>query len=335
MRPYGGVISVINIANELVLAGLDVRLVTMSRFKGLEHQLYTEPIYCRDREDIPGCFPQVDIAVATQWETVEHILTVSRLQPRAKTFYFIQDYEVNFLPEEDTRSRSRVIETYSHIRRKVVKTEHLREQIVRHDPVCFKISPGMDLDAFYPRTPPEGRHARRVLCMARPRTPWRGFHTMCRVFSALHRQAPDIEFVLYGTDDLSEHETTMGFPYANRGMVSHRELPALYNSAAIYCDFSLAHGFGRTGVEAMACGCACVLTESGGVSEYAMDEWNALLRGPSDEVELAAAIMRLMRGPELRAYFARNGMETVRGYSDRVAARQMLELFRTAQAGQL
>jgi glycosyltransferase involved in cell wall biosynthesis len=335
MRPYGGVVSVINIANELVLAGLDVHIVTMSRYKGLDHQLYTEPIYCRNRNDIARLFPRVDIAVATQWETVDHIVKVSQLQPEVKMFYFIQDYEMSFLPEHDTINRQRVIETYSRIKRKVAKTEHLREQIRQHDPVVLKMSPGMDLDSFYPRVSVDDGRARRVLSMARPKTPWRGFETMCRVFEQVHNRHPEAEFVLYGTDDLSEQESAMRFPFTNKGMLSHRELPDLYSSCAIYCDFSRSHGFGRTGVEAMACRCACVLTDSGGVSEYAVDEWNALLCDAEDADGLTESILRLLRGPELREHLGRNGARAVTAYSDRAAAGQMHELFLRALEGEI
>jgi GT2 family glycosyltransferase len=334
MRPYGGVISVINLANELVLAGIDAKIITMSRYKDLEHQLYTEPIFCRDRREIPELFPEVDIAVATQWETVDHIQQVQQLQPLAKKFYFIQDYEVNFLPREDTQRRQQVIDTYSKIKWKVVKTEHLRQQVCAHHTAVFKISPGMDLDSFYPQSIPDGDDARqrRVLCMARPATPWRGFDTMCSVFEKVHAELQDVEFILYGTADLSEYQSQMRFPVTNRGMLSHRELPNLYRSSAVYCDFSHAHGFGRTGVEAMACGCACVLTESGGVSEYAIDGWNALLCPPGDVEGLAAAVLRLLRGPELRSYLSRNGTQTVKKFSDRIAAGQMNSLFTLAMA---
>ena len=335
MRPYGGVISVINMANELVLAGAQVHIVTMSRYKGLDHRLCTEPIYCRDRERIPDLFPQVDIAVATQWETVRHILRVAELQPGVKTFYFVQGYETVLVDQDDETQRQQVTDTYSAIKRKVAKTDYLCDLVRQHDPVVYKINPGMDLDNFYPRDVDQPSRCRRVLAMARPNMPWRGFGTMCRVFGEVARLCPDVRFVLYGTDDLSDNEAQMSFPFENSGVVSHRELPALYSSCAIYCDFSQAHGFGRTGVEAMACGCACVLTESGGVSEYARDGWNALLCPPDDVPGLVASVVRLLEDPELRRKLAANGLASVQQYCDPVAAHQMHDLFRQALKGEI
>jgi glycosyltransferase involved in cell wall biosynthesis len=337
VEPFGGVLSVINIANELILSGADITILTMSRYNQFpDHRLYTAPIAVQERSEIAELFPQVEVAVATQWETVEHILRVRELHPEVETFYFAQDYEVNFLPEDDAEGRQRVRETYRQLRRKVVKTEYLRERISEIDPVVFKIIPGMDLDTFYPRrVATNAERSRRVLCMARPNTPWRGFDVMCGVFAKVHEAWPQAEFLLYGTDDLGPYAQDLQFPYTNYGRLAPRDLPELYSACAIYADFSHAHGFGRTGAEAMACGAACVLTESGGVSEYAINEWNALLCETGDVEALVQVILRLLRNPELRAYLSRNGVATVGKYQDRTAAKQLYDLFRRACAEEI
>jgi glycosyltransferase involved in cell wall biosynthesis len=173
--------------------------------------------------------------------------------------------------------------------------------------------------------------------MARPATPWRGFDTMCRVLQIVHRARPETEFVLYGTEDLSPYEHQMRFPSTNLGVLPQRQLPVLYSSCAIYCDFSSAHGhgLGLTGLEAMACGCACVLTDSGGPSEYAIDGWNALVRPPGDAEGLAQAIICLLEGGELREYVASNGLVTAGRCSHRNTTEQLLGLFQRALADEI
>jgi len=336
IHPYGGVISVLNIANEMILQGVDVKLLTMSTYNSISHPMYTEPISFAGRSAIVDLFPDVDVAVATQWETVDHICRLAQRRPRVKTFYFVQGYEVVLVDPNDAKKQQEVISTYSRIERKVVKTEYLREQVLQHDPVVFRISPGMELDSFYPRSSKaHPDRDRRLLAMIRPDMPWRGFDDLCRVFEAIHQTGTDVEFVLFGSDDLSHYADAIRFPFTNCGRLSPKDLPELYSSCAIFCDFSHSHGFGRTGVEAMACGSACVLTESGGVSEYAVNGWNALLRPVGDHEGLAQAVTCLLTSPDLRRYLERNGLATVRPYSDRVAATQMLDLFRRAVHGDI
>jgi glycosyltransferase involved in cell wall biosynthesis len=70
------------------------------------------------------------------------------------------------------------------------------------------------------------------------------------------------------------------------------------------------------------------LSDSGGVSEYARDQFNALIVPRGDAVATAAAVIKLLSGDELRATLVRNGADAVRRYSDQVATESMLELIR-------
>jgi GT2 family glycosyltransferase len=333
--PFGGVIVAANVANEMVVRGHDVKLFNISTRNSFDHRLYTEPASFRRRELAAERLPETDIIVATQWETVEHVARFAERHPHVRTFYFVQGNETVLLPEEDRERRRRVEETYRQIRRKVVMTEYLRQCIVPHDPTVFKVAPALDQDTFYPCALVHPDRRKRVLCMARPDTPWRGFDTMCQVFEAVHRARPDTEFVLYGTADLERHE--LRFPYVNAGVLPQRDLPRLYSSCALYCDFSHGHGhgLGLTSLEAMACGGACVLTESGGPSEYAVDGWNALLREPGDPEALAEAITCLLDDAAFREQVAGNGLATAGRYSHRHTADQLLGLFRRALAGEI
>jgi GT2 family glycosyltransferase len=335
LQPYGGVIVAVNVANEMVVRGADVKLFNISRYNEFDHQLYTEPASFRRREDAAVHFPEVDIAVATQWETVEYIARVAERRPHMRTFYFVQDYEAFFIPEEQKDQRQKAIDTYAMIGRKVVMSEFLREAVSQHDPTVYKVCPALDLDTFYPRPSDVSARRRRVLAMVRPETPWRGFDTLCRTLEIVHRERPETEIVVYGTDDLAEYASSMRFRYTNLGRLSQRQLPQAYSSCGIYCDFSHFHGLGLTGLEAMACGCASVLTDSGGVSEYAIDGWNALVRPPGDAEGLAQAIICLLEGGELREYVAGNGLVAAGRCSHRKTTEQLLGLFQRALADEI
>ena len=69
-------------------------------------------------------------------------------------------------------------------------------------------------------------------------------------------------------------------------------------------------GFGLPPLEAMACGAPVVLTDSGGVRDYARHEDNCLLVPPRDPQALAAAMLRILTDPVLADCLRRAGPPT-------------------------
>lgn len=93
------------------------------------------------------------------------------------------------------------------------------------------------------------------------------------------------------------------------------EMAAFYNRCDIFVFPSLAEGFGLPALEAMACGCAVVTTDCGGVGSFARPEANCLMVPPGRPAALADALRRLASDPELRARLARAGIETAQSFS--------------------
>jgi glycosyltransferase involved in cell wall biosynthesis len=82
-------------------------------------------------------------------------------------------------------------------------------------------------------------------------------------------------------------------------------------------------------VEAMACGLPVVATGISGIPELVEDGVNGLLVAPDDPGELAAAILRVARDPELARRLGAAGRVTVaeRFDGERLAA-DLVRLFR-------
>ena len=60
------------------------------------------------------------------------------------------------------------------------------------------------------------------------------------------------------------------------GVLRRDEVADLLRRSQLFIDLSEYQAFGRTGLEAMACGCTTILPEAGGSDEYAIDGSNCL-----------------------------------------------------------
>jgi glycosyltransferase involved in cell wall biosynthesis len=105
-----------------------------------------------------------------------------------------------------------------------------------------------------------------------------------------------------------------GFPAEALRASTEAEMAAFYNRCGVFVFPSLAEGFGLPALEAMACGCAVVTTDCGGVSTFARPDENCLMVPPGRPELLAEAIGRLVRDPALRNRLAQQGLATAAGF---------------------
>jgi GT2 family glycosyltransferase/glycosyltransferase involved in cell wall biosynthesis len=325
----GGVISICQLAREMMLAGHDVKFVTESRVSEPERlNLWLQPLVYRDDRHLIEEFPKSDIVVATFWTTAHHYMR--RLRERDPNFvsaYFIQDYESWFYPEQDGINRRNVIQSYLATERHIVKSQWLAGMVNQHGPHCEIVPLGLDLGIFYPRRrrPPSRP---RVVSAAHPgyESARRGFASTVDVFRRIHEARPDVELVFYGADP--SVMPSLPFEYTNMGvMFDQRCVAELLSSADVLLDASLWQGFGRPGLEAMACGTVPVLTNVGGLHEYAVDGENSILVAPRDVTAAASGILRLIDDPKLYSRLADCGLKTAERFSHIDEGRRHLELY--------
>jgi glycosyltransferase involved in cell wall biosynthesis len=96
---------------------------------------------------------------------------------------------------------------------------------------------------------------------------------------------------------------------------SDREIADYYNKSHIFISTSLKEGFGLPALEAMACGCASIVSDCGGISEYAADGHNCLIYEPGNRAQLKDALDTLFNSPELRKKLGMNGSVTASRFS--------------------
>lgn len=321
----GGVLSVVQLVNELILLGVEARIVTLYQYPEIKSwKFYFTPIVFKNERELISGFPESDIVVATHWTTAPWVAKILATGKAKTSVYFLQDYESWFFPESDNESRVKVKDTYAMIDHKIVKSSWLQDMIQNDGYQSKKIWLGMDLDVFYPRD--IIRNSKPViLAMARPRTPRRGFGTLIDALSIVKNNLYDVDIVLFG-DDLSSQ--TIPFDFIGKGVISNQDqLAELYSSADIFIDASDFQGFGRTALEAMACHTACILTNVGGVNEYAKDEYNCLLLPPKQHEKVAHATLRLLNDSILKAKIIDGGINTASEYSLKQEAKNTYDYF--------
>jgi glycosyltransferase involved in cell wall biosynthesis len=322
---YGGVLSVVQLVNELTLLGVEARIAALrERPEVYDWKWLVQPMIFGSWPTLVANFPESDIAVATHWTTARWVARLVASGRARAGVYFIQDYEPWFFPETDGRSRARVRETYGLLPHRIVKSDWLRGLLQGDGVTARRIPLGMDLGVFYPRDVPR-QPAPRVLAMARPRTPRRGYPDIVAALRGLKEALPHVEITLFGQD---LRAAAVPFPCSTAGVIADQNrLAELYSSADVFLDGSVFQGFGRPALEAMACGAACVLTNVGGVLEYARDGENCLLVPPGRPDLFAGAMRRILEDPALGQRLRDGGLKTAREYCVKREARETLDYF--------
>ncbi|MBN1146709.1 MAG: glycosyltransferase family 4 protein [Anaerolineales bacterium] len=108
------------------------------------------------------------------------------------------------------------------------------------------------------------------------------------------------------------------------GFVPTSELVVFYNEAEVFVFPSLYEGFGFPVLEAMACGCAAIVSKSSSLPEVAGDA--ALLVKPDQKSELVTAIHQLLTDGNLRVFMQRKALEQASRFSWVKTAQQTIEL---------
>jgi glycosyltransferase involved in cell wall biosynthesis len=215
------------------------------------------------------------------------------------------------------------------------KTTWLRRLVQeRHGVPMHAVKPSLDHDVFSPcERDRSAAEPVRIAAMIRPATPRRQpAETMDTLDALAWRFRERAAFHIFGASDeeIAEHGLTPDFPVVNHGRLIREEVAALLRSVDGFLDLSRYQAFGRSGLEAMACGCAVVLPAAGGVAEYAVPGENALLVDTSDGDACERAAAALIRDAALRQRLQRAGIATAERYSVFQAALSEVALFRDA-----
>ncbi len=112
------------------------------------------------------------------------------------------------------------------------------------------------------------------------------------------------------------------------GYVPYEELPGLYNAATALVFPSLFEGFGMPTLEAMACGCPVICSDTTSLPELVGQA--ALSVNPLDPAQLGEAMQRVLNSPALRRELGQKGLERAKQFSWSRTARETVEVYQNA-----
>lgn len=164
---------------------------------------------------------------------------------------------------------------------------------------------GIDETDFAPPSGPRPDAAPAILFYAHLERR-KGVFTLLEAFPKVVARVPDCRLVLAGRGDDADE---VGRLVAASGLADRIELtgplaradaPALMRAHSLYCLPSFGEPYGMTALEAMACGCALVVTDIGGLSDL-VPAAGGLQCPPGDPDALADALVALLRSPSRQA----------------------------------
>lgn len=133
----------------------------------------------------------------------------------------------------------------------------------------------------------------------------------------------------YGHVHAADTSAAGTVPVRRLGFVTDDELRALYAGAGVFCFPSLAEGFGRPPLEAMACGTPVVAADYGPAAEVLGQAASIL---PLEPVAWARHIVALLEEGEARDRRIAEGRAHTANFRWDVAAGELLEVCRSALA---
>ena len=239
-----------------------------------------------------------DVAVATEYPSVELLARLARERPEIVCAYYVQDYEPLFAEPRSSRS-DRALLSYRAIPDQILfaKTHWLRNVVSElHGLHVAKVRPSLDRGLFHASGRQQADGVLRVAAMIRPRTPRRRpTATLASLAAIVGALGEATEIVTFGAEmhAFAEMQGSAVAGLDHLGLLDRREVAALMRRCDVFIDASAYQAFGRTGLEAMACGAVPVLPALGGVHEYAVHDENAIILADGGPEVIAEAVVGL------------------------------------------
>lgn len=273
----------------------------------------------------------IDVLIATIFNSARTVKSLCEKITGLKGAYYVQDYEPLFFEESDPMFQE-AKDSYEIMQNHTLfaKTDWIRNEVKKHHGVeVVKVSPSIDHSVYHPINKKNKKNSKIIVsAMIRPSTPRRGALRTLEILKKLVINNPDlVEIKVFGSEfnAYDEHNLPRDFEFTNLGFLTRNEVAELLQESDIFIDLSDYQAFGRTGLEAMACGCVPVLPKEGGVYEYATAN-NSIIVNPFNEEDTYEKIEQLVKDENRLTNLKKNTVSTSLNYSVIKAAWSEIEV---------
>lgn len=325
VMPTGGFVIVYEYAQRLALKGHDVNVIhsasidngikkwckyftnhTKKIFKQFDwKKAYTKVnmIYTVSLNET--FIPDADITVATAWQTAR---TLSKYSDNiGRKFYLIQHYETWNGKKED------VDESWLYDIKKIVISKWLLNigyELGAKDIVY--IPNALELNKFKIVNGIETRY-NKTIAMMYSEVEWKGSNDGINALIEAKKNDIEIKAILFGKYSRpKELPEWIEYYYDPEQDFLVNEI---YNKASVFLCTSWYEGWGLPPMEAMACGCAVITTDNGGVNDFAEHNNTAMICGVGNISEMCKYIIELSDDRSRRIELAKRGYNKIQEFS--------------------
>lgn len=261
--------------------------------------------------------PTSDVVFATAAKTA---LEVAKLSPtKGRKFYLIQGYE-NW-----TMSDLELINTYCLGFTNVVVSNWLYEVVKPYSDNTYCIKNPVDTNKFKVITPIAERN-KFTFGFLYHDGEYKGTNYTIEVLRLVKVNYPRVRILAFGNPTRPSNLPEWVEYHRN---ASQEEVINLYNKCSIFVCSSIIEGFGLTGLESMACGCAFITSGYKGAFEYCEHNRNALVSPVRDVKAMYNNIDYLLQNDRERQRIAQNAVKDAINFSWDNAIQKMARLLET------
>jgi len=247
--------------------------------------------------------PEGDAIFATAWHTARSVLECS--PSRGRKLYLIQHYETWMGPKD------LVDETWRFPLQKIVIAKWMVELAAKlGSPDVVYIPNAIDRRIFRRTQPIENRPLR--IAMLFSDAAWKGSREGIEALEKVRCRFPDLEVIFFGVGRRR--------PWIPEWIKYYQDPPQsflieeIYNKSRIFLHSSWSEGFPLPPAEAASCGCALVVTDSGGIRDYVENGVTGLVSPPKNPEALAQNLSSLLGNEDRRVLLAHAAEKFISGF---------------------
>jgi glycosyltransferase involved in cell wall biosynthesis len=253
---------------------------------------------------------KTNLIIATAWQTAYFVNEFIK-KNNSKPFYLVQGSEDE--PAFSGKNSISAERIYHFPFKKIVINKVLFKRFENDHPLFFHV--GIDTNFFKKMNNIDKEENVVLFPLRKNESKGAKYAIECAMKLLNNHNNQLFQIVMFGDFNLKEIPEELRNKIEYYHLPKRSELLLLYNRASIFVLPSLVEGMSLPPLEAMACGCAVVVTDNGGINEYIVDNVNGLVCPIRDSDCLFDKVVSLLNDKDKREQLAKNGLSTAKEYS--------------------